>query len=97
MTHSENEQHAYDTWLKIWYWTGKFWKHNRRSKKTMQYDLNMNIIKERDCAKDASRELNINYSNMRSCLQWIINTAWGFIWIFKWDELSGKQADWYGE
>lgn len=58
-TPSENTKHSYKIWLKIWKsnmkW--KFWKLHFRSKKVLQYTLDLKLVKLRYSLSDISREL----------------------------------------
>lgn len=46
----------------------------------IQYDLNGNFIKEWSCAKDAARELGLEYTNISKCANGKYKTAFGYIW-----------------
>ena len=52
-------------------------------KPIVQYDLNMNFIKEWGGAKTASKALNFNNTGIHRCLKNIQKTAYGFIWKYK--------------
>lgn len=71
VTCSENNLHNHKIGLN----TG----HKR---KIGQYDLEMNEIKKFNAIKDASKELNIGYSNIKAVLYKKQNTAGGFIWKY---------------
>ena len=55
-------------------------KDNYNAKKVYQYNLDGNLIKIWDCAKQASEELNINQNCISKCCHNKIKTAGGFIW-----------------
>lgn len=61
---------------------GKFGKYSTRAKPIYQLDLEGKIIKEWDCATDASRELKISVGNISSCANGNKNYshAGGFRW-----------------
>lgn len=52
------------------------------TKKIVQYDLQMNKIKEFNSQIEASKELKINNSNISSCCKGKVKTAGGFIFKF---------------
>ena len=54
-----------------------------RKKQIKQYNLNGELIFIWDSAKEASKELKINYNNIISCCNKRIKTAGGFIWSNK--------------
>lgn len=53
------------------------------SKPIIQYDFNLNYIKEWISAKEASTTLNINRTNIVSCLKGKRNFAGNYIWKYK--------------
>lgn len=55
-------------------------KSNQLAKKIQQYDLQCNFIKEFNSAAEASRELNINVSSIKSALNGKQYTAGGYLW-----------------
>ncbi len=59
--------------------------NNPRARKVLQYDLQGNLIKEWEFAKQASIELGLGYVNIIKCLRGTQGqkTAWGFIWKYK--------------
>jgi hypothetical protein len=58
------------------------WKRNNL-KPVMQYNLEGNFIKEWECGKWASLELNIQFDGISSCCLGKQRTAGGYIWRFK--------------
>lgn len=52
-------------------------------KKILQYDLNMNLIKEWNSITEAKLELNL--TNISKCLRGVCKTSGGFIWKYKKD------------
>lgn len=70
-TKSENMLHSY-------YIT----KTNKKIRPVIQYDLNMNLIKEFQSASEASRELNINQNLITAACQ-RQGTSHGFAWRYK--------------
>lgn len=71
-TASENTQHAYDNGM-----------INHYKKKIIQYDLNMNLIKTWDSAKEIEKELNIYNSSVCECCKKRRKTAGGYIWKYE--------------
>lgn len=53
------------------------------SKPIIQYDFNLNYIKEWISAKEASTTLNINRTNIVSCLKGRRNFAGNYVWKYK--------------
>lgn len=53
------------------------------SKPIIQLDLENNLIKEWDSMRNASRNLNINISNISRCCKGEFKTAGGYIWKYK--------------
>lgn len=56
---------------------------NKSKKAIVQYDLNMNFIKEWECVKYASKELNIDHSCIIKCCKGKYKTIGGFKWKYK--------------
>jgi hypothetical protein len=52
-------------------------------KSVLQYDLNMNLIKEWNDITQASNELNIYNSNISMCCKGKLKTTGGYIWKYK--------------
>lgn len=80
-TYSENNKHAYNTWLKTpidWI----KWKDNPRSKRVWQYSLDLILIKEWDSAWDILRSLWIWRWHLSQVCNWSRKTAKWFIWRF---------------
>lgn len=82
MTHRQNVHHAIYT-LKTWKYFKKWHRYNK-VRSVSQYDLQWNLIKVWEYAKDATRELWIFNSNILKCCKnmYGFKTAWGFIWKF---------------
>ena len=70
--------HTIDTKLKISNSKKGSIPHNKY--KIIQYDMNMNFIKEWDSATDAGLKLNISQGNITLVINNIRKTASGFIW-----------------
>ncbi len=73
-------------------WVQKFWKDNSNSKKVCQYDKDMNIIRYWHSARDAHREVNIDYNWIIQCCRGEYKTSGGFIWRYI-DELPECKMD----
>lgn len=58
-------------------------KNNSRSKEVLQFDKNMNFIKQWNCVMDIERELGIKSSNISNCSLGKSKTAKGYIWKYK--------------
>lgn len=88
-TTSQNNQHAWDTWLNRNHhfliknpnkW--KFWKYHYKSKKVIQYYLSWKLIRNWWSIVEVERELWILWSNItRACR--LNRTAGGFIWRYQ--------------
>ena len=61
---------------------GKFGKKHHNAKPIIQYDLNINKIKEWDCINDAVRQLSICQSGIWCCLNGKSKISGGFIWRY---------------
>jgi len=81
-TASENQQHAYDTGLKISNWLNKKGKENHLSKIIYQYTKDLQFIKKWYCIMDAVRELNIKHSNISRCVNGKRKSTGGFRWSY---------------
>lgn len=60
----------------------KFWKENQCSKKVIQYTKALEFIREWENARDITRKLWIDHSNISSCCLWKRKSAGWFIWKF---------------
>ncbi len=75
-TPSENHLHKYHT---LWYKISDFNRY-RNAIMIGQYTFDNVLIKEWKSIMDASKWLNISYSNISRCARWHWKTAWWFIW-----------------
>jgi hypothetical protein len=75
-THKENSIHAYSIGL------------NKNTKQIIQYDKNMNKIKEFKSINEASRELNISSVRISKCCNKLFNTFNNYIFLFKDDYID---------
>jgi hypothetical protein len=84
-THGHNNQHAYDTGLKIGAMTGKFGADNHSSKAVQQLDKNTDIVLNTfGSAHEAKRETGISYQHICEICRGSKRrkTAGGFKWRF---------------
>lgn len=65
------------------YGKGLFLSKNGRARAILQYDMNMNFIKEWDCVTSASNELGIKRTTISSNLNGYNKSAKGFLWRYK--------------
>ena len=79
-THSQNNKHAYDIWVKIPY--SNPWITNKSCKPILQMDLNKKAIKKWGSAREIYEKLWFNYKTISKCCNWYIKTSHGFIWKF---------------
>lgn len=56
---------------------------NEKAKKILQYDRNMNFIKEWNSARDAARVLSIGYRHIYDVAGGQRKTAYSFVWKYK--------------
>jgi hypothetical protein len=76
VTQSENRQHC------LKYLNPKL-RNNKLSKKTFQYDLQMNLINVFPSAKEAGRQTGIHQGHISECCRGEIKQANGFIWKYE--------------
>lgn len=89
-TYSENQKHAYKTWLsKSWFTKnpprpskGKFWKDHFNSITVIQYSKNWELIKKWWWCHDAERWTWVANQSISKCCIWKRKTAWWFIWKY---------------
>lgn len=62
---------------------GRIGDKHPRSKPVIQFDLEMNFIKEWSNASLAAKELNISYSSLNNCCRNNKGTSAGYIWKYK--------------
>lgn len=62
---------------------GNSGKNNKKSKPIIQFDLEMNQIKEWDSAGIAAKTLNLSVGNIWMCCNGKARTSYGFIWKYK--------------
>ena len=86
-TYSENIKHAYKTGLKITTIKQKEATSERKSKKTLQYDLQGNFIKEWKSATEAAMCLKTKQKNISACCRGERKISCGYKWIYKKEEL----------
>lgn len=53
-----------------------------KAKKVNQYDLNNNLIKMWDCARDAEREIGVDHGQISKCCNGKQKTHRGYIWKY---------------
>jgi len=58
-------------------------KNNKNSNPVIQFDLDMNKIKEWDSAGIAAKTLNLSVGNIWMCCNGKARTSYGFIWKYK--------------
>jgi group I intron endonuclease len=62
---------------------GNSGKNNKKSKPIIQFDLELNQIKEWDSAGIAAKMLNLSVGNIWMCCNGKARTSYGFIWKYK--------------
>jgi hypothetical protein len=78
--HVENSIHAYSTGL------------NKNTKEVVQYDKNMNKIKEFKSINEASRELNVSSVRISNCCHKRLNTFDDYLFLFKDEFIDNKNT-----
>lgn len=76
-TKSQNERHKYSILGVKGSRTGHFGKYHNRSKAIAQIDVNGNIIKKFECAREASEKTGVSRPHISSHLNGIYKTAKG--------------------
>lgn len=84
VTRSENELHAYATWLKTANktWTGRFWENHPNHRVINQIDRRWNILWTFNWFHEANRETGVRYQDIRSVCNGRRKTAGWFIWAY---------------
>jgi hypothetical protein len=82
MTYSENHLHAFRVLKRKPSSLGKFGADHNGSKPIIQKDLNGNIVKEYENARQAALE-GFNYKNISSCCNGKSKSHKGYVWQFK--------------
>ena len=82
-TYSENNKHAYDSNLKVGYWTGKLGKEHHNSKVVCQYSMQGIFIKEFGSIMEARRETGVNDTSISLCCRNKQKTSGNYIWKYK--------------
>lgn len=65
------------------YWEGKKGKNHIKSKTVLQYDINLNFIREYGGVREASRETRCDRTSIGLVCQGKRKTCGGFIWKYK--------------
>lgn len=68
------------------YGVHRYGKNAPNTKRVAQYDLNGNIIKIWDCAKQVTKELGIDNSSIGKCCRGKQKSAGGYIWKYYTEE-----------
>lgn len=81
-THSENNQHAYNTGLNKGAWIGKFGVKHPKSKPVIQLDKVGNIQNRFVSAREAYVKTGVSHKNISNCCLGRIMSAGGYVWKF---------------
>jgi len=81
-TYSENNQHAYDTGLKVGALTGITGANHHGSKPINKLNKKGEFISTYVNAREAGKDNNISYKNISACIYGKEKTAGGFKWEF---------------
>ena len=84
ITHKDNIKHAWNNKLfePVREASRRYGKDNPFAKSVIQYDLNMNKIKEYSCIAEAVRKTKINKTSIGKCCNNRQKTAGGYVWRF---------------
>lgn len=82
VTQEENQQHAYKTGLN----KPRYGRENHKSKKVIQYDLQMNRVAEYDGIREAERNTGYNSTAISNCCLGKTKTSYGYVWKHKNEE-----------
>lgn len=86
---SDNQRHAYRTWLKKVNMTNAHlacqvrWIKNKLHKTVLQYDMKWNFINKYYWTREAGRELWLCQSDISRCCRWLAKKVWNFIWKYE--------------
>jgi len=84
VTMSENNQHAYNTGLKIGAATGKFGELNHSSKAICMVNKTTGkVIKEFSAIHDAAREMKLSATGICAAIKGRSSSCGGYKWIYK--------------
>lgn len=78
----KGKKHTQEAWGKTrsaW----KVWADNHLKRPVIQYDLNMNFIREYESINEAARAVNGNPSNIKYTIEGTFSKAYGFKWKYK--------------
>lgn len=78
-THSENNQHAYNTGLNV----RRIGINNPNSKAVVQLDMGGNILNRFSCAQEAERKTNVANQSISKCCLGKRPYAGGYVWKFE--------------
>lgn len=82
ITYSENIKRAYDLGRKTIINNPKRGADNPRAKRIVQFDLNMNKIKEWDYVNQITEQLGYLHGNIISCCKGRYKQAYGYVWKY---------------
>lgn len=78
----KGKKHTQEAWGKTrtaW----KEWASKNLKRPVLQYDLNMNFIKEHESITEAAKAVNGNPSNIKYTIEGTFSKAYGFEWKYK--------------
>lgn len=78
----KGKKHTHESWNKTrtaW----KEWADKNLKRSVLQYDLNMNFIREYESINEAARAVNGNPSNIKYTIEGTFSKAYGFKWKYK--------------
>lgn len=82
VTYSENSKRAYLLGRKVGKNTPKYGIDNPKAKKVIQFDLNMNKIREWEYISLITKELGYLHGSIVSCCKGRYKQAYGYIWRY---------------
>lgn len=81
-TYSENIKKAYKMGRKPITINCKYGRDNKKARRIIQYDLNMNKITEWYCINDIVKKYGYSHGNIVSCCKGRYKQAYGYIWKY---------------
>jgi len=82
-TDSENQKHAYKTWMKVSHWKWKKWEDWYGSRKVLQFTKEWVFVAEFVSLREVNQKLWFDSSSISKCCRWKLPTVRWFVWKYK--------------